>query len=146
MARYSNGMASTIVGTATLPVYGLLSTASVTPILRAVKVTNTTATACVYKLVNLTGGTPGASQPERRHRRNAPAAACDPRAGWTVAATIGEDLGYRFNLGAAVGAGEIETFGAEGLEGELGATAAIGLLIVSGSPSTGPEVSFVWDE
>jgi hypothetical protein len=146
MGRYSHGMAATIVGTNVRPVYGILSTATVTPILRQVEVTNTTNTACVYKLVNLTGGTPGASQAERRYRRNGPPALCDPRAGWTADATIGEDLGYRFNLGAAVGAGVIQPFGAEGLEGELGATAAIGILLVSGAPATGPEVAFTWDE
>jgi hypothetical protein len=144
MARYSSGMTATIVGSTTLPIFGLLQGASVTGVLRKVALLNTTSTACTYRLVNLTGGTAGASQVERRHRRNSPAATCDPRAGWTVAATIGEDTGYRFVLGAAVGAGAIEVFGDSGLEGELGATSALGLVPVG----TGQicEVYLEWDE
>jgi len=144
MARYSSGMTATIVGTTTLPIFGLLQTASVTGVLRKITLLNTTSTACTYRLVNLTGGTPGASQPERRHRRNAPAASCDPRAGWTVAATIGEDTGYRFVLGAAVGSGAIEVFGDTGLEGELGATSALGLVPIGNGQIC--EVYAEWDE
>jgi hypothetical protein len=146
MARYSSGMASTIVGTAVRPCFALLQTATVTGVLRGMKVTNTTDTAAVYELVNITAGTAGASQVERRHRRNSPAASCDPRAGWTADATVGERTGYIFDLSAAKGAGMYETFGESGLEGELGATSALGLVLVTGAPASGPYVAMIWDE
>jgi hypothetical protein len=110
------------------------------------KVTNTTDTACVYRLVNLTAGTAGTNTTIRKHRRNAPTASCLGKNGWTADATIGEDTGYYFDLGAAKGSGAYETFGAEGLEGELGATSALGLVLVIGAPASGPIVAATWDE
>lgn len=144
MARYSAGMTAAGAGTATLPILGILSTATVSPVMREVTIFNTTTSAATYRLVNFTGGTAGAAQTERKHRRNAPAATCAVSGLWTVAATIGEDTGYRAVLGAAIGSGAILTFGAEGLEAELGATSGLGLVPVG----TGQvcEVYFTWDE
>jgi hypothetical protein len=145
MARYSCGMTATIAGTSVLPNFALLNTAAVSGIVREVGLFNTTATACAYRLVRFTGGTAGAEQTEVKHRRSAPAAIVVPRAGWTATATIDEDLGYRLQLGAAVGSAAILSFGAEGIEThDLGTTKGIGFVPIG----TGQicEVYFVWDE
>ena len=144
MARYSSGMTATIAGTTVRPIFGLLNTASVSGQLRELGIFNTTAVACEYRVVQVTGGTAGAAQVERRHRRNSPVASCQAVAGWTADATVNEDLGYRIVLGAAIGAGSILTFGGDGLEADLGATVAIGLIPVG----TGQICSIyaAWDE
>jgi len=131
-------------GTALRPVLGLLSTATITPLLKEFSIYNTTATACQYRLVNFTGGTPGAGQTERRLRRNAPPALCLVSGLWTVDAVIGEDLGYNIQLPAAVGGGAIVPIIGASLEGELGPTSGIGLVPVG----TGQicVVNFAWDE
>jgi hypothetical protein len=144
MSRYSSGMTAGGAGTTLRPVFALKATASVSGVLRQVEVVNTTDTACEYRLVNLTAGTPGATQTARRHRRNAPAAICVPVALYTADATIGEDTGYRFRLGAANGSAWIATFGDNGLEVELGATSALGLVPVGTGQIVA--VNFVWDE
>jgi hypothetical protein len=146
MARYSSRFVSSGAGTTLRPVGAVLSTATVSPVLRQVAMFNTTTTACEYRLVQFTGGTPGAGQTERRHRRNAPAASSSVVDLYTVDATIGEDTGYGFRLGAAVGSGVIETFGGEGLEGDLGATAGLGLVPVATPPGQICVVQFVFDE
>jgi hypothetical protein len=144
MARYSAGMTAAGAGVALRPILGILSTATVSPVLREVGLFNTTDTACVYRLVNFTAGTAGTGQTERKHRRNAPPALCLVSGLWAADATIGEDTGYRIYCGAAKGSGGILTFGAEGLEAELGSTSGLGLVPVG----TGQvcEVYFVWDE
>lgn len=144
MARYSAGMTAAGAGTTLRPILAILSTASISPVLREIGIWNTVATACTYRLVNFTAGTAGTGQVERKHRRNAPAASCAVSGLWTADATIGEDTGYRAVLAAAVGAGTILTFGAEGLEAELGSTSGLGLVPVG----TGQvcEVYFTWDE
>jgi hypothetical protein len=144
MGRYSSGMTAAGAGGATLPILGILSTATVSPVLREVGLFNTTNTECVYRLVQFTIGTAGAAQVERKHRRNAPPALATVFGLWTAAATIGEDTGYRIYCGAAKGSGAVLTFGDEGLEGDLGATSGLGLVPVG----TGQvcEVYFVWDE
>lgn len=144
MARYSAGMTAAGAGTTARPILGILGTATVSAILRECGITNTTATACTYRLVNFTGGTAGTGQTERKHRRNSPAATATVSGLWTADATIGEDLGYRAVIGAGAGNGTVFTFGDAGLETELGATSGIGILPVG----TGQicEVYFVWDE
>lgn len=144
MARYSAGMTAAGAGTTVRPILGILSTATISPVLREVALWNTTTTACTYRLVNFTAGTAGTGQTERKHRRNAPAASCLVSGLWTADATIGEDTGYRMVLGAAIGSGAILTFGAEGLEAELGSTSGLGLVPVG----TGQvcEVMMTWDE
>lgn len=144
MARYSAGGTAAGAGTNLRPIQGLLGTATVSVILREITWTNTTATACTYRLVNFTGGTAGAGLTERRHRRNAPAATGTAFGLWTADATIGEDTGYRAVIGAGGGNGASLTFGAEGLESELGATSGLGLVPVGTGQVV--EVFFVWDE
>jgi len=144
MARYSAGMPAAGAGTTLRPILGILSTAAITPVIREVHLWNTTAVACEYRLVNLTGGTPGASIAEHKFRTNAPPALCLVDGLWTADATIDEDTGFSLVLGAQIGAAGILTFGDSGLEGVLGATKALGLVPVG----TGQvcRVGLVWDE
>ncbi len=140
-------MTATIAGTAdTRPVFALLNTAAVSGIVREVSLWNTTATACTFRLVRFTGGTAGADQTEVKHRRSAPAASLTAKAGWTAdVSAIDEDLGYRAELGAAIGSGVIWTFGAEGMEThDLGTTKGFGIIPVG----TGQilRVHVTWDE
>lgn len=144
MARYSAGMTAAGAGTTLRPIFAVLATASYAPVLREIGIFNTTGTACTYRLVNFTGGTAGAGQTERKHRRNAPASLGTSFGLWTADATIGEDTGYRAVVGAGAGNGAILTMGDSGLEPELGATSGLGLVPVG----TGQicEIYFVWDD
>jgi hypothetical protein len=145
MARYQSGMTAAGAGTSLRPVFALLNTASVTGMVREIGMFNTTATECVYRLVRITGGTAGADQTEAKHRRSSPAASCVAKGLWTADATVDEDAGYRFELGAAKGSAAILTFGDTGVEThDVGTTKGIGLVPVG----TGQvcEVYLVWDE
>ena len=144
MARYSAGMTTAGAGTSVRPVFGLLSTATVTGQLREIQAWNTTATAVAFRVVSFTGGTPGADQTEHKNRPLSPAASCIAKGLWTADATIASDTGFHFQLGDAIGAAAVLTFGADGLETAAGATAGIGIVPVG----TGQviEVAFVWDE
>jgi hypothetical protein len=142
MAEYSAGMVAAGAGTTLRPVFGLLSLAATSPVLKEIAVYNTTAVACQYRLVQLTAGTPGATVAARKLRRNAPPALCLAKQLWTADATIGEDLGYTFQLGAAVGSGVVLPI--YDAEGDVGATAALGLVPIG----TGQVVivNFRWAE
>lgn len=144
MARFSSGMVAAGAGVALRPIFGLLSTATVTPVLREVKIVNTTAVACQYELVRFTGGTAGADQSEIKHRTDGPPALCVAKGLWTVDATIVDRTGEIVQLGAAIGSGEVMVFGESGLEGAIGATAGLGLVPIG----TGQvcAVKFTWDE
>jgi hypothetical protein len=144
MADYSSGMTAAGAGTTARPVFGILSTATVTPLLLSFAMFNTTATACTYRLVQFTGGTAGTGQVERKSRRNGPTALATTFGLWTADATIGEDTGYRIVIGAGAGNGGIITIDEPGLEPDVGATTGLGLVPVG----TGQicEVYFGWDE
>lgn len=131
-------------GTTVRPVLGLLSTATVSCLLREIHIWNTTAVACEYRLVSFTGGTAGSAQVEHKHRPNSAAATGTLFGLWTADATIVEDCGYGFILGAAIGSGGVYVMGENGVETALGATAGLGLVPVG----TGQvcRVDFVWDE
>lgn len=144
MARYSAGMTAAGAGTSVRPIFGLLSTAAISALVREIACWNTTATACAFKVVRFTGGTPGADQVESKHRPNSPAASCIAKGLWTADATIVEDTGYRMQLGDAIGAAGILTFGDNGLETALGATAGIGLVPIGTGQVV--EVYLAWDE
>jgi hypothetical protein len=144
MARYSSGMTAAGAGTSVRPVFGLLNTATVSAQVREIGLFNTTAVACTFRVVQFTGGTAGAAQVERRHRRNSPAASCSAFGLWTADATVDEDTGYRAVLGAAIGSGAILTFGGDGLEAGLGTTVGIGLVPVGTGQVV--EVYFTFDE
>jgi hypothetical protein len=132
-------------GTSVRPIFAILATAAVRPKLREVGIFNTTGTACTYRLVTLTGGTPGATVTAHAHDLGVLATpTCLAKQLWTADATITTDTGYRAVLGAAAGSGAVFTFGDNGISPALGATLAIGLVPVG----TGQvcEVYMVWDE
>ena len=61
------------------------------------------------------------------------------------APTLGDDLGYRASLGAAVGAGVIWTFGDVGISITKGIANGVGIIVATG---TGQVLDWyaVWDE
>lgn len=144
MARYSAGMTAAGAGTTLRPIFGVLATATSTPQLREIALFNTTAVACTYRLVQVTGGTPGATVASYEQRQNGPPALCLAKQLWTADATVNSDTGYRMVLGATIGSAAILTFGGDGVACALGATVALGLVPVG----TGQvcEVYFVYDE
>jgi hypothetical protein len=114
--------------------------------LRECGVYNTTTTAVAIKLVRLTtAGTQGAALTEAAHDQNFVAPQCTAFDTHTVAPTLGDDLGYRAPLGAAIGAGIIWTFGDSGLVIPEGTGNGIGIIVATG---TGQILDWymVWDE
>ena len=145
MARYSAG-ALTSAGSTVLPLISLYAAAGSGGALRGVGLTNTTSTEVKLKLVRLTTtGTQGAGLTEGKANPNSPAAACTAFNTHSANPTLGDDLGYRWNLGAAVGAGIIESFGDTGLVISAGAANGIGVIAESGT-SQPLEAYLVWDE
>ena len=146
MARYSAGMTAAGAGTAaTRPIFGVLGTAAVAPKVREIGLFNTTATACTYRVVAFTGGTPGATVTAYATDLGILGTpTCLAKQLWTADLGSLLDTGYRVVLGAAIGSGAILTFGDNGLRSALGATVGIGLIPVG----TGQvcEVYMVWDE
>ena len=150
MARFTSGVL-TGAGSATLPIFSLYTPAASTGTLREVGAFNTTATAVALSLVRVTTtGTQGAGQTEALYNPKGPPALCTAFTTHTIAPTLGDDLGYRCSLGAAVGSGIIWTFGDTGLI--IGAPDAVeavtnGIaLIVENGTGQACQVYFVWDE
>lgn len=145
MARYSTGD-RTGAGSTTLPLISLYAAAASSGAIREIGVFNTTATAVELFLVRLTtAGTQGAALVEALHDDNSQAAACTAFGTHTVAPTLGDDLGYRAVLGAAIGSGVIWTFGDTGLRIPEGVANGIGLLVENGSGQV-CQAYIVWDE
>lgn len=146
MARFSAGMTAAGAGTTVRPIFALLATATVQPRLREIGLFNTTATACVYELVQATGGTAGSTVTayDQELGGNARTPDCLAKQLWTADAGTVIKTGYRIECGAAVGSGAILTFGGLGVTCALGSTILLGLVPVG----TGQvcEVYFVWDE
>ncbi len=150
MPRFGAGTL-TGAGSTTLPLMSLYSAASSVGALREVGVFNTTAVAVAVKLVRLdTKGTQGAGLVEARHNPKRPAALCTAFTTHTVNPALGDDLGYRAQLGAAIGSGLVWSFGEDGLV--IGPEDAaeqdifgIGLIIATGTGQA-CEAYFVWDE
>src|SRR3990172_6804319 len=130
MARYSAGV-RTAAGSTTLPLISLYSPA---------------ATAVAVALFRLTSaGTQGAGLTEAKHSPISAAASCTAFTTHTVLPTLGDDLGYRAAVGAAVGAGVIWTFGDTGLEMPVGVANGIGVLVATGTGQV-LDAYIVWDE
>jgi hypothetical protein len=145
MARYSAGVL-TGAGSTTLPIVSLYSAAAVGAKIREIGVFNTTATAVALKLVRLTtAGTQGAGLVEAKHDADSAAASATAVTTHTVAPTLGDDLGYRASLGAAVGAGVIWTFGDSGLRVPVGTANGIGVIVENGTGQA-CQAYVVWDE
>jgi hypothetical protein len=145
MPRYSSG-ARTGPGSTILPVISLYGIAGIGGTLREIGLTNTTLTEVALKLVRLTSaGTPGAGLVEGKHEPESPPASCTAFTTHTAAPTLGDDLGYRAILGAAIGSGIIWTFGSKGLIIPAGAANGIGVIVASGTGQV-LDADIVWDE
>ncbi len=150
MARFSAGVL-TGAGTSLQPMMSLYSPAATVGTLREVGCFNTTATAVAIFLTRLTAtGTQGSALTEARYNPKKPPALCTAFATHSVNATLGDDLGYRAVLGAAVGSGVIWTFGDDGIViGEPDAVEAvdngIGLILENGTGQI-CQAYMVWDE
>ncbi len=145
MARYSAG-AKTTAGSTALPIISLYSGASVGPKIREIGVFNTTSTAVDLKLVRLTStGTQGAGLTEANHDPDSATASCAAFNTHSANPSLGNDMGYRASLGAAVGAGVIWTFGDQGLRVGTGTTNGLGVIVENGTGQA-CQAYIVWDE
>jgi hypothetical protein len=145
MARYSTGV-KTGAGSTTLPIISLYAIAAVGGTIREIGVFNTTASAFDIKLTRLTtAGTQGAGLTAAKYNPDAPNASCTPFTTHTVAPTLGNDLGYRSSLGAAIGSGVIWTFGDIGLRIPVGTANGIGVIVENGTGQAA-QAYIVWEE
>lgn len=146
MPRYSAGV-KTGAGSTTLPIISLYGVANIGAKIREIGVFNTTAIAVDIKLVRITtAGTQGSGLTEAKHDPNTPAASCTAfTTHSSTGPTLGDDLGYRASLGAAVGAGVIWTFGDTGLIVPTGTGNGIGVIVENGTGQA-CQAYIVWDE
>lgn len=145
MPRYSAG-AKTTAGSTTLPIISLYSGAAVGPKIREIGVFNTTSTAVDVKLVRLTSaGTQGAGLTEANHDPDTATAACSAFNTHSANPSLGNDMGYRASLGAAVGAGVIWTFGDQGIRVPVGTSNGLGVIVENGTGQA-CQAYIVWDE
>lgn len=146
MARFSAGCLTT-AGSTTLPIISLYAAAGSGAKIREIGVFNTTSTAVALKLTRMTtAGTQGAGLTEAKQWPNGPAAAATAfNTHSSSGPTLGDDLGYRTVLGAAVGAGMVWTFGDTGLEITAGTANGIGIIPENGTGQA-CQAYIVWDE
>ena len=145
MARFSAGVL-TGAGSTTLPIISLYSAAAVGGKIRELGVTNTTTTALALKMARLTtAGTQGAGLTEGKQDPDSAAASCTAFTTHSVAPTLGDDMGYRASLGAAIGAGIIWTFGDTGTRIPVGTANGVGAIIENGTGQA-CQANIVWDE
>jgi hypothetical protein len=92
-----------------------------------------------------TAGTQGSALTEAEYEPEGSPPLCTGFNTHTAAPTLGDDLGYRATLGAAIGAGVIFTFGGDGIRVPVGTGNGVGIITAIG---TGQVVDFyfVWDE
>ena len=134
MPRFGTGARAAGAGSTTLPSGSLYAGAAVSPRLREVGIFNTAAVAVAVKLVRLTtAGTQGAGLVEADQAVADAVAASAAFNTHTGAPTLGDDLGYRTALAAAVGSGVIWTFGADGIAIPVGTGNGIGIIIATGT-------------
>jgi hypothetical protein len=124
--------------------FGILNTAAVAAKIRTIEVTNTTATAMQFEVVQFTGGTAGSTVtafPTDLGILATPT--CLAKQLWTADATVVK-TGHGGQLAAAIGAGVILPFGDNGLRAALGSTLGIGIVPIG----TGQicHVFIEWDE
>lgn len=144
------GEVMTGVGTTTLPAQALVGGTGNQLELVEISIVNTTATSCIYKLMRIsTAGTPGTSLTSTVHD---PANTATPvgvvKQAYTGSVpTAGADLGYRFVIPAAIGAGVVRPLNPSGSGLIIPATAAagIGLFLVSGTGQL-CAVDWTWTE
>lgn len=145
MARYSAG-AKTTAGSTSLPIISLYSAASVGAKIREIGVTNTTSTTVDVKLIRLTStGTQGAGLTEAKYDPDSKSADCGAFNTHSANPGLGDDLGYRASLGAAIGAGVIWTFGDAGIRIPTGTANGVGVIVENGTGQP-CQAYIVWDE
>ena len=146
MARFTAG-ALTTAGSTTLPLISLYSAAAVGPKIREIGVTNTTSSAVALKLVRLTtAGTQGGGLTEGKHDPDSAAASCTAFNTHSAAPGLGDDLGYRTHLGAAVGAAWVWTFWSDsGIRVPVGVASGLGVIVENGTGQP-LQAYIVWDE
>lgn len=145
--RAAVGARAAGAGSATLPIGSIYSTATINPRLREVGVFATTAaggfTVALCRLT--TTGTQGAALTEAALDGTGAAPAVTGFNTHTVAPTI-VDLGFRYHMPAAVGAGIVWTFNNDvGANCGVGTTQGLGLYIPNGTGAV-CDFYFVWDE
>jgi hypothetical protein len=130
------GATMTGVGSTTLPAQALVGGTASRIELVEIAIVNTTATACVWKLMRIsTAGTPGTSLTSAPHDSADATIAVVNQAYTGTAPTAGVDFGYRFRIPASIGSGVVRPLNAGGVGLIIPATAAagIGLFIESGT-------------
>jgi hypothetical protein len=143
MARFASGGLTT-AGSTTLPITSLYSATTGRPWLAKLGLWNTTATAVTLRLVRLsTAGTrPSAWAAAQLSQEDGSVAAALAYGTHTVAPTISLDLGYRWVLGAAIGAGVIETWPERVLTLSSTANNGLGVVVENG---TGQACQVYWE-
>jgi len=145
MPRYSSGVL-TGAGSTTLPIISIYGIANIGGKIREIGLFNTTSTAVALALRRLTSaGTQGAGQTEGKYDPDSPNASLTIFATHTADPTLGDDLGYRVSLGAAIGSGVIWTFGDTGLLVPVGTANGIGVIVENGTGQA-CQGYIVWDE
>ncbi len=143
------GATMTGVGSTTLPAQALVGSAANRIELVEIAIVNTTAVACVWKLMRIsTAGTPGASLTSVPHDERDASTGVVKQAYSSTAPTAGADFGYRFRIPATVGAGVVRPLnpaGGSGLIIDKVAAAGIGLFIESGTGQL-CDVDWTWIE
>ena len=133
MARFSSGILTT-AGSTTLPIFSVYAIANIRGVLREIGVFNTTATAVALALQRLTStGTKPAAETEAKWNDDSPAGNMTFHGTHTANPTLGEDLGFRVVLGAAIGSGVIWTFGDEGIIIPPGTANGVGVIVENGT-------------
>ena len=146
MARYSVGGLTTTAGSTTLPCMSLYAIATASFKLRECGIYNTTATACAYKLATLTtAATQGSALTEAKQDDNSIASSCQAFNAHTAGTPVGADLGYRAQLGAAVGSAMVWTFGDVGIRVPLTTANGVGIVVENGTGQI-LQAYLVWDE
>lgn len=147
MPRFSAGCKSGTPANANRPYMSLYAAAAVAPKVREVGAFNTTNTATDIKLARLTAaGTPGTALTEAEYDPDGAAASSTAANTHSADATLGDDLGYRASLGAAIGAGVIWTFGDSGIRVPVGTANGIGIVIADSATPQVLQCYMVWDE
>lgn len=142
------GATMTGVGSTTLPAQALVGSATNRLELIEIAIVNTTATACIWKLMRIsTAGTPGTSLTSAPHDSGDTTTGVVKQAYSSTAPTAGVDFGYRFRIPANIGAGVVRPLNPTGMGLIIPATTAagIGLFIESGTGQI-CDVDWTWIE
>ena len=142
------GATMTGVGSTTLPAQALVGGTTNRIELIEIAIVNTTATACVWKLMRIsTAGTPGSSLTSAPHDSGDATSGVVKQAYSSTAPTAGVDFGYRFRIPANIGAGVVRPLNPNGMGLIIPATSAagIGLFIESGTGQL-CDVDWTWIE